>query len=214
MTPAIVLQRLRQLQPTTFRRQGDVYGQFEASFAALLSRYTTSQDDTTAQEGILTSGAKWLDTYGLMYGIPRFADEDSADYLSRIQETLVSARGTPVAIETYLQLITGVTTAVSEDTTDCRWTASFGGPLSAALKTRVNKGVNFVRPAGVPFSFSFNAGGLYASTINYLGRSRVTGAYLISSGSGAKPDISANTNNSLPTLPTDYLTDPTLNPSL
>jgi hypothetical protein len=58
-------------------------------------------------------------------------------------------------------------------------------------------------------------GGLYLGTINYLGIApSVTGAYLFDPVDEITPDIPATTNNSVPLLPTTYLTDITINPSL
>jgi hypothetical protein len=208
-----VLERLESL-PATFTRNGPNYGYLQSAIAAALSRYTTSQDDTNAQESINVAGYRWLDCFGLLYGIPRFSGaESSVDYLARIEATLVSARGTPVAIEQYLALITGLGVSVEEDTAADNYSITLTGAVSAALLARVNSGIGFVRPAGVPFMLDVAVGGLFMSTINYGGRGRVTGAYLINSSNTTKPNIAANTNSALPGLPTDYLTDPSLNSS-
>ncbi len=205
-----VLARLQSL-PLTFQRNGPTYAALQGAIVATTSRYTVASDDTSAQMNIDDAGYRWLDTFGLMYGVPRFDGELSDAYLARIKATLVAWRGTPVAIEFYLELITGLGVSVAESPTTYSWSATLSGAVTSTLQTRVNSGVNFVRPAGVPFSYAVPTGGNYASTLNYLGYGRLTGSYILSGSKVIAANISANTNNALPALPTDYLTDTSLN---
>jgi len=210
MDSTTVLARLRQLPPS-FRRRGENYTALESTFVNFLSRYTDGIDGLNNQEYIDQASNKWLDTFGLMFGIPRFTGESSSAYLARIKFTLVAWRGTPPAIITYLELITGLVVSVTENTTpEASWTANLSGGVTSLLVNRINTSIGFVRPAGVPFNYSVATGGLYVSTINYLGKSRMTGSYLVNATKITTPNISANTNNSLPLLPTTFLTDTSL----
>jgi hypothetical protein len=210
MNYADVIARLESI-PTSFRRQGLTYQQLENAFAASLADYTSSMRALTAQETITTAAFNWLNMQGDLYGIARFPNETSSAYLNRIQATLVAAKGTPVAIEIYINLITGLSATVTEQTTVPDWFLTLNGSVSLATLTQINSSIGFVRPAGVPFTYNVAEGGLYLSTINYLGYGRLSGSYLVAAFDIVKPNIGANTNNSLPLLPSDYLTDPTIN---
>jgi hypothetical protein len=211
MDSTTVLARLNQL-PASFRRLGPNYTALQNSLQAFLYRYTDSMDGLSNEEFIDSATDKWLDVFGLMFGIPRFAGESSSAYLARIQFTLVAWRGTPAAIVSYLQLITGLDVTVTENTTpEDSWTAAISGSVTSVLVNRINNSIGFVRPAGVPFNYAVSTGGLYLSTINYMGRSRLTGSYIVSATKTLAPSIPSSTNNSLPLLPTDFLTDSSIN---
>jgi hypothetical protein len=210
MKYADVVARLESL-PTSFRRQGVTYQQLENAFAASLARYTDSMDGLTKQETITNAAFVWLNMQGELYGIPRFQNESSTAYINRIQATLVAAKGTPVAIEEYIGLITGSAVTVTEQTSVPDWYLTVAGSSSQNLVNQINSSIGFVRPAGVPFYFSVLSGGLYVGTTNYFGYGRVSGSYLVAASTNVTPTINANTNNSQPLLPSTYLTDPTVN---
>jgi len=213
MKYADVIARLENL-PNSFRRQGLTYQQLENAFAAALTRYTDSMDGLTAQETVTSAAFEWLNMQGDLYGIPRFSYESAATYLARIQATLKAPKGTPVAIESYMRLITGQVITVTEQTSVPNYFLTVSGNASTTVINQLNGNINFVRPAGVPFYYSLPTGGLYASTVNYAGRGRMTGSYLVAATTTEPPTISGTQNSALPLLPSDYLTDPTINPSL
>ena len=89
--------------------------------------------------------------------------------------------------------------------------------MSTALTVVVNcvpPTVCTMVPAGILTACEVTGGGLYLNTINYLGRDRVTGSYIGQSVTAFSFQIPNSTNNVTSSLPTVFLSDPTVNPSL
>ena len=214
---ADVLAQLNTL-PSTFTRTDPTFASIQAAKAAGLFRYTNASDGITAQvQAFSNAYGVWLDAWGKLFVIPRNANERDDLYMHRISAVLIAGRGTPVAIEQFVFDTTGVTATVTEDLVNCAWSLQLGQPLSAQGFQDLVDNLKFVRPAGVPFlkAQSVQRGGLYAGSVDYTNAPRVTGAYLktpVQTADTAK--LSAYTNNSVPLLPTTFLTDPTINPGL
>jgi hypothetical protein len=208
-----VLAQLNDL-PSTFTRDGNPYDWWVNSFTELLSRYTTAADAYTNQINFNQANGLWLNVWGELYGISRHTDETDSDYSTRISQTLQAPHGPPLAIQQFLLLSLGITATVTEDIpSKVGWNVAI--PINTMeSQTAIAQDLDFVRPAGVPYNFNIITGGFYLTTVNYLGRARVTGAYLSSPTDVVVPNISTNTNNSVPLLPTTFLTSPIINPSL
>jgi hypothetical protein len=205
-----VLARLNDL-PGTYRRVDPTYVQLVGSIATSLSRHTHAADALLAQTAFTSAEGKWLDVWGLAFGIVRHDGEADAAYRTRIAGTLVAGSGPPVAIETYMSIARGLAATVVENFPAVGWSLQMAGGIAAADEAALALDLARVRPAGVPYTFQFLRGGLYLSTINYVGRASVTGAYLVNPLSTVPPPIGPNTNSTAPLLPTTFLTDPNLN---
>lgn len=205
-----------ELLPATYLRPGAQFQQLMNAKAAALFRYTNAVDGLNSQvANFLQSYGVWLDCWGKLWGIPRNNGELDNAYLSRIQATLLSGRTTPVSIELFVQLGFGLSVTVQEDFSTCTWSLLFNIPPTTQQFSNIMASLPFVRPAGVPMTPpTTNAGGAYIGSVNYLGAPRITGAYLETPQNQTEVMQSAYTPNSIPLLPTTFLSDPTLNPSL
>lgn len=209
-----VAARLTDL-PRGYVRVGPNYQQFQNSLTAGLVVGTTASDSLITQLDFSQSSGHWLDVWGRLFNLPRNSNETDNAYSMRISLLLQSGKGTAPAIEQYTQKGLGYSNTVSEDFTNVSWSLTLTAPLTTAQYTQLATNLVNVRPAGVPFlPIYVPSGGLYLDSINYLDAPSVTGAYIVNPITGVSPNISANTNPAQPTLPTTYLTDPTLNPSL
>ena len=104
MDQPAVLAQLNDL-PATFRPNGNPYGQLVGSVAGALSLFTTGADATMAQ--VLSFGGAvdgWVDVWGLLFGIPRDANEGNIPYALRVAETVTAWVGTVPAIQAWLNL--------------------------------------------------------------------------------------------------------------
>lgn len=211
-----VLNQLNAL-PDTFLRPGATFAMIQAAKAAALFHYTDSSSGLMAQTDFSTAQGVWLDVWGKLFGIPRNNGESDTSYVNRIRTTLSSGRTTPVAIALYMLLIFNLNALITEDLVHCAWAFGLSRPLSQSALNALVQNLVYVRPCGVPVTLGASGagGGMYLGTVNYLGAARVTGAYLESpSAQGNVEVLSAYTNNSVPLLPTTFLSDPTLNPGL
>lgn len=201
--------------PSTYKRSGDTYTFLFKSFVMGLLRYTSAADGTTGQLAFPQAIGKWLDTWGQLFNVPRNNDESDRAYATRIQFLLLSGKGPPVSIARYIQIVEGLSATVTEKFPAVGYRISMGLQTLAAY-AQIISDLKYVRPAGVPFlPLTVLQGGLYLGTINYLGVApRVTGAYLNQPFTTNGIVVPATTNNSRPLLPTTFLTDPFLNPSL
>lgn len=212
-----VLTQLNTL-PTTFTRPGSQFAELQASKAAGLFRYTNASDGLMEQaSSFVNASGPWLDAWGRLFGVVRDPDETDAAYQNRITAVLTTGCGTPVAIVLYILVALGIQATVTEDFNDTSWSLSLSTPLSPMAFQQLISNLIYVRPAGVPFVKvqTSEAGGTFLGTINYLGAPRVTGAYLKTPQQTTDTTaLAAFTNNSVPLLPSTFLTDPTLNPGL
>lgn len=201
--------------PATFQRPGTGFQQLMLGEVIQLFRYCNAVDGMSAQTSLSTAEGPWLDVWGGLFNIPRNANETDDAYYHRISFTLTSGRCTPVAIVLWIINTLGLQVTISENFMQCRWTLTFSTPLTSAQYTALAQNLGYVRPAGVPFlPFNAGAGGLYLGTVNFSNEPRMTGAYFDNPTIGFIPVIAPNTDNATPLLPTTFLTDTTINPSL
>lgn len=205
---ASVLARIDDLPPT-FKRPGDTYRQWANALSAAVSRGAEAGDAVLAQLGFADAAGRWLDCWGLLFGLPRHGGEGDAAYRARITGTLTAAHSTPVAITSYLTVSQGVSASVSESLPSVGWSLAVATPNVNIQQIAAD--ANVVRPAGVPFALEILRGGLFLSTHSFLGRPRASGAWLVDPVTTLAPSIPRSTNSAQPLLPTTFLTDPTLN---
>jgi hypothetical protein len=210
---ADVKNRLDDLPPT-FKRNGSNYQAFDWSQTAALFRYTNAVDGLMGQLNFKQAVGPWLDAWGKLFSIARNVDESDDAYHNRITMTLLAGRCTPNAILVYLHTL-GISATIEEDLINCAFHLQFTAPLTSAGFQSLAQNMAAVRPAGVPFlPFQVLQGGLYVGTVDFLDAPKVTGAYLDSPLKSFTPTIAQSTDNSVPLLPTLWLSDPTLNPGL
>jgi hypothetical protein len=200
--------------PPTFKRPGPGFQALANSQTAALFRYTGASDGVIQQLDFRQAVGPWLDAWGKLFVIPRNINESDDAYQNRIVMTLLAGRCTPNAILIYLQTL-GIKATLVEDFVNAAYHIQFTTPLTPAGFNALAQNLGAVRPAGVPFlPFQILQGGLYVGTIDFLNAPKVTGAYLDTPLKSFTPTIAVSTNNSVPLLPTLFLTDPTLNPGL
>jgi hypothetical protein len=210
---ADILARLNDL-PDTYLRSGATFNWWQNAQVAGLYKDANAVDGTLSQADFVNAVFSWVDMWGQLNNILRFNNETDAEYITRIQFLATVPGGAPASISEFLSEVESFQAAVSEDFATCSWSLSFQSNVTPTQYDQVASDLAYVRPAGVPFKFSALSGGLFLGTLNYLKAPRVTGAFLLSPTTSVIPNIPQSTNNALPTLPTVYLTDPILNPSL
>lgn len=201
--------------PKTFKRPGTGYAQWMASLGFGVSSWTEASDAVMAQVSFTQAQWGWLDVWGQLFGIPRLNEESDAGYLPRIQALLILRGATPVSIRSFMQVLYGVNCTIVEQFGSVTWLLKLNSPVPGVSYNALATALGRVRPAGVPFTpFQIAAGGCFISTVNFLGGSRVPGSWINTATTPQGFTLSAGTPNSVPLLPTSYLTDPTLNPTL
>ena len=209
---ALVEQQLNDL-PATFKRDGAPYTQVVDSLAALLDRYTNASDGSINQVADF-SGAQfgWLDIWGLLFGLPRQANEADQLYGPRIQYEVMAGNGTPVGMAYWIRAVWRVSATIVEALPALGYSITFPASVTDTQIAEILASLSRVRPAGVPITSVSRLGtGLYVTTINFLGASRVTGAYITGGTTGLGFILYPATNNAEPILPDILLTDPVLN---
>ena len=202
--------------PDTYKRSGATYEWVMNSLTAALDRYTNSSNSIISMSTFANAQGKWLDFWGqLLGGIARLNEQTDADYMALITQTILDGKGPPVAILDYVNLIYGIKASITENFPNVGWFLKFGSSFPQSSYNQLALTLGNVRPAGVPFTpFYVLGGGLYLNTINYLGRDRVTGSYIGQPVTAFNFTIPNSTNNVTSSLPTLFLSDPSVNPSL
>ena len=209
--------------PSTFTRPGTPYTQWQDSWAEALALFTNGCDGVIAQTDFdgstyaSGSGAQfgWLDVWGEIFGIVRNSNESDVLYAARISATLLAWVGTIPAIQACGMQILSTIVSVIENITSLGYSIVIPySPTTAQLQFFVSA-LARVRPAGVPVTLGTTTGGIYLTTISYLGENpSVAGAYLTAGVTYVSGLFGSNTNNSVPLLPDLLLTDQTINPTL
>ena len=195
--------------PQTFKRFGPVFAGLISSLSAAMARSTRAMDQLSNSIYPQTARWGWLDTIGKLYGIVRYQNETDLAYRTRLIGTLTATRGTPTSIVNFIKLALNLNVTITENFNLVSYQINFTRPPTQQVLQQVAISINWVRPAGVPFLPLFVVqGGLYLNTLNYFGVKRVTGSYLALPSASVVVNISANTNNPQPLLPTNYISDP------
>ncbi len=198
--------------PTTFKRSGSTYQWFLTSFVNGQFLYTNGSDGLLNQTNFANTFGPWLDFWGKLFGVVRLNNELDASYLLRIQATVLMHKGPPNAIINYLYTSFGLSVTVSDSPASVGWALIFDTTVVNSQVNQILSSLSTVRPAGVPItSISVVSGGGILGTVNYLNAYRTTGSYLISPLTTITNQVPASANNTLPILPTVFLSDPILN---
>lgn len=207
--------------PATFKRPGTTFQWWYNSLGYGVSTGTNAMDGVLSQAMFTNAKWEWLNLWGSIFGIPRPTGQTDAQYRVTIQFNLTVRGGTPVSIQNTVKQVYGLDSQVKENFGSSSapnaigWNLYLSSALPGGNYNALAAALGRVRPAGVPFSPFYSAtGGLYASTVNFLGKTRVPGSWLNTAYLTQTFTIPTGTPNSVSQVPTVYLTDPTLNPNL
>jgi hypothetical protein len=204
MDQPAVLAQLNDL-PAPFRPAGNPYGQLVGALAAALALFTAGADATMAQ--VTAFGAAldgWIDVWGLLFGVPRSANEGNIPYAVRVAETVTAWVGTVPAIQVWLNLFAPGGT-VKENASGLGYVVTLPTGTTAAQASAFFTSLGRIRPAGVPFSVTQGGTGLFLGTEAFLGKGTVAGAYLSPGLAVAGLNLAATTCSSQPLLPDLFL---------
>lgn len=208
-----VIARLNDL-PTTFRREGPPYEWLIESVGLQLAQFTIAADSTSLQ--VLAFGTAldgWLNVWGLLWGVPRAANEANSIYSTRIARTVLAWVGTVPAIQAWLNFYAPGGT-ITENLPTVGYSINLPAAMSPAAVQAFLFSLGRIRPAGVPFTVTQTGIGIYLGTETFIGTGLAKASYLTSGTIPVTLSIGASTPNSIPLLPGLYFSDPTLNPSL
>lgn len=151
----------------------------------------------------------WLDSFAKLYGLHRNLAEIDSQLRTRLFGTLTAPHGSATSISSFVQLALGLQVFVTENFVTPSYQLNFLIPPTTQTLQNVVDAIAWVRPAGVPFLPLFTIhGGLFLTSDNYFGGTKVSGSYLARSQVAVQINIAPNTNNPKNYLPTTYLTDP------
>ena len=203
-----VLARLNDL-PNTFKRVGPPYTHLIDSVADALTLFTQGSDATSAQFLSISNALDgWLDVWGLLWGVPRIANEANATYATRIGRTVLAWVGTVPAIQAWMNFYAPGGT-IAENASGLGYVLTFPATMTVAQVNSFVMTLLRIRPAGVPFTIFLQGNGVYSGDSAFLG----TDDYL-SSGTTLLPYPGGPcTPNTVPLLPSLLFEDPTLNPN-
>ncbi len=201
--------------PPVYKNSAPTYDFFMNSVAMGLTLYTEAVDALINNATFTNSKYNWLNAWGSLFVVPKGNYENSSAYLIKIQDIISNGNATPVRIQNYIYTVYGITVKIIENftsTPNYGYTLQFNGTVydMQQLATDLSR----IRPAGVPIYFEIISGGNYLNTINFIGTYRTTGSYLSFPTTLYNPNLPNNTNSAVNTLPTNFLTSTSINPSL
>ncbi|MDE3023554.1 MAG: hypothetical protein KGI54_17175 [Pseudomonadota bacterium] len=197
--------------PAGYLRSGDTFTWWQNSLTNGLTGYTYVTDGLNEQYDFATAQNTWLDVWTQLTGNVRFSNESDTQVRQRITILLQQGRSAAPAIENYVFNGLGYQNFVVENFSYPYWQLNLVQSNTNSIYKQIIGSISQVRPAGVPFEITVPFGGLYLDSINYLDAPSVTGAFLTTPTSIVPFGPSGITNQSQPTLPTTYLSDPVLN---
>ena len=202
--------------PATYLRSGSTFTSWQNSVVAGAAKMTNGVDSIAAQVTFQNATGNWLNVWGRMLGVIRNSNESDTAYSTRISNTMLAWRGTVPGIEAYASQVLGFSATVTENLPSVGWNLilPYGTALSSYQEANLPANLAFVRPAGVPYTIRQVSGGLFLSTGNFLSGTMFPGSWLKPVSEISGYTVPSTTNNLVPTLPTTWLTDPTINPSL
>ena len=203
-----VLARLNDL-PNTFKRIGPPYTNLIDSVANALTLFTQGSDATSAQFLSASNALDgWLDVWGLLWGVPRIANEANATYSVRIARTVLAWVGTVPAIQAWMNFY-APGGAIKENASGLGYVLTFPATMTVAQVNAFVMTLLRIRPVGVPFAIVLQGGGIYLGDSTFLG----TDDYLTAGTTTLPYPGSPCTPNTVPLLPSLLMQDPTINPS-
>lgn len=200
--------------PSTFKRPDTQFLNWADALSAALARDTDAADATVNQVvNIRNAQMGWVDIWGLLFNIPRMANEANSVYLQRIIYTVTAGGGTPSGIAAWILAVWKVNCTVTENLPGVGYTLTFQSSLTTAQAQAIINSLAAVRPAGIPILAVYQQGSaMVLDTVNYADARRVTGQYLRNALVAINLTVPVSTNNATVILPTALLDDPTLNP--
>lgn len=202
-------------QPKTFQRVGPNYDAWQISEMSAIARFVSGDDSVISQvSSLTTSTGKWLDTFGQLMGVSRRERERDSLYAARVQNTCLANHCAPNCIMSFLSLSLDITTTVTENLPEVGWNLSVTNSSVLVDEASLSEALVRVRPAGVPFQYEYPSGGLYMTTNVFRNRPLGYGAFYSANTKTKTPTLGGATNAATSLLPTPFLTDPTINPSL
>lgn len=201
--------------PETFRRVGSNYSVWQTSQMIAIARFISGDDSIISQiVSVDAATAKWLDTFGELLGISRKSRESDSAFAARVQATCVANHCSPLNIIAFLSFSMNITTEVTESFPDVGWVLSVSDSNVLTDEATLADTLVRVRPAGVPFVYEYPSGGLYMTSNVFRNRPLGYGAFLSDATKTKTPTEGGATNAATSTLPTVFLTDPVINPTL
>jgi hypothetical protein len=208
-----VLARLNDL-PSTFRRNGPPYTQLIDSIARALAGFTLAADATEAQVSAFTVALDgWLDVWGLLWGVARQQNEANSSYGTRISRTVLAWVGTLPAIQAWVSFYAPGGTVVDNYPT-LGYSITLPPTMTPAQVTSFLRSLNRIRPAGMPFTVNQTASGIFLGTQVFIGTGLSQAPYLTGTAINLALALNPVTPNTVPIIPTTFMSDPTINPSL
>ncbi len=198
--------------PRGFKRTNAPYLQLIDALTSALVRYTNAADATSRNLTFANAVGGWLDVWGLLLGIARYAMEADSHYSARISLTLTGGAGPVQAMINWIQQAWGLTVTITENFPNVGYNIFFPATATPAQINLILKGLAQIRPAGVPFTGQVADIGTYLDTVNFYDAANVTGQYFGGGFTAVTITFGAGTNNQPPLLPQLVLEDPTLNP--
>ena len=96
------VQAVFEALPSTFRRLGPNYDNWQNSLVAGISRMTLGMESVSEQANFAGPPVgKWMDAWGRLLGVPRNNDETDAAYFNRVKATMTVQRTTIPGMEAY-----------------------------------------------------------------------------------------------------------------
>lgn len=201
--------------PDTFRRVGPNYDSWHASKMTAIARFVSGDDSIIAQlSSVSSANLRWLDTFGLLFGVKRRSGERDSTYASRVQKTCVANHCSPLNIVAFLSLTLAIDSGVEENLPEVGWSLNLANAGDLTDESSISDTLIRVRPAGVPFSYAYPTGGLYMTSNVFRDKPFGYGSFLSSGTKTREPTTGGSTNAATSPLPTVFLTDTTINPSL
>ena len=197
--------------PAAYLRSGTAFQWWQNALTVGITGYTYDTDGLQSQYDFAQSYGVWEDVWAQLSANKRLSGESDAKLKNRITILLQYGRSTAPAIENYVANGLGYANAVTENFSYPYWQIELTSAAAQTVYSEIIQNLGVVRPAGVPFTAQIPNGGLFLDSINYLNAPSVTGAFLTTAAVGIALNLPASTNQSQPTLPTTYLSDPVLN---
>lgn len=199
--------------PNTFTRPGPPYTQFIDATGFALSRFTEDGDAIEAQVTNFSTGPidGWLDTWGLLMGVPRYADEANGLYTQRIARTVLAWVGTVPGVTNWISFFTQ-SGSVVENSPGVGYSITLPATMTQTQITQFLSSFNRIRPAGVPFVVYQIGIGTYLGTVDFTADGAVAGDYLALGTQRIGLNLNPMTLSNSPLLPMLLAVDPILNP--
>lgn len=203
--------------PDTFRWNGAPYTQFIDAIGAAKALFTQGADATIGQVQSFNVPPLdgWLDTWGLLFGLPRVPGESNASYQARVSDTILAWVGTVPAIQVWINLFAQGGYVTENPPGTLGYSVVLPSSMNNTQIRQFLVSLNRIRPIGVPFTLFQIAGGLILNTDAFFDiGSRTAGDYLSANLIPLNALLNAVQLSAKLLLPSYLMSDPVLNPGL